>query len=233
MNKATLTAVGVLLFSLFFASTGISGESRFRVGFQLGPFIPADWQVQGQSTTDHGIFFPSADFSGFGNGIDLILSLEYDLSSWGIRAESGVQLFEARKLRYGTIGLQREFENRLLITPVVFSLIRQFNLDDQRLTPFFGIGGGVYFAEMETKRSYITVPYDRRWFKESSVLPGFHFLAGFDYRIFKEFFAGFEYRYNYAVGDFHLENVDNDYTTNIYDLNLGGTSLRFGIGYKF
>ena len=229
--KRTLILVLALLMLPY--TSAFSGESRFRAGFQLGPFIPADWQVQGQSVTDHAGGFPSAELFGFGNGVDLILSLEYDLSSWSIRAESGVQLFERRKLRYGTIGFQREYENRMVIIPVVFSLIRAIDLNDPRLSPFFGIGGGVYFVDMETKYRDISVPYNRTWLKESKVLPGFHLLAGFDYRIVKELFAGFEYRYNIAVGHFHLDNVDNDQRINIYDLNVGGTSLRFGLGYRF
>jgi hypothetical protein len=230
MKRNPMLIVGLLVFLHAAAS---SGENRFRVGFQAGPFISADWQVQGQSVTDHGEFFSSLEFSGFGNGVDLMLSLQYDFSSWGVRTESGVQLFETRKLVYGSLGLRRKYENRMLIVPVVFSLIRNVELNAPRLSHFFGVGGGIYLIDMETKYRYLRVPYNRMWLKESSVLPGFHFLAGFDYRLFKKLFAGFEYRYNFAVGDFHLDNVDNDQRTNIYDLNIGGTSLRLGFGYRF
>jgi len=234
MKKTALMGIRVLLFSLFLTPAGFSGENRFRVGFQAGPFIPADWQIQGQSETGHGgDNFPNIQFSGFGNGTDLLLSIQYDFSSWGIRAESGVRLYETRKLISGTLGLPVKYENRMQVVPAVFSLVRQVRLNDPKLTPYFGIGGGSYFIDMQTKYSISAFPNSGTWLKESKILLGFHTLAGFDYRVYDELFANFEYGYDFAVGDFRLDNVDNDDYINIYDLNLGGTSLRFGVGYRF
>ena len=73
----------------------------------------------------------------------------------------------------------------------------------------------------------------REWYKGSDVSFGAHFLAGVDFKMLRDFIFKSQFRYTYIQSEWQLEDQDSDDKIDIYDLNIGGTSLRFGLGYNF
>jgi opacity protein-like surface antigen len=79
----------------------------------------------------------------------------------------------------------------------------------------------------------VGLPFERTWLKDSSRAIGVHLLAGLEYPIFKSLFLGCEIKYSYVEGSWELENQNTGEVTEIKNLNIGGTSIRLGLNYKF
>lgn len=230
----------VLPFCLFLIviSSGdlYAGEREFSVGFQIGPFIPHNWQIQGWTTIwrrqDGSI--SSGRLEGFGNGMDIILYGQYRFRHWELRFDAGGRLLIRRKLDMVDETSQTRYENRLIVYPFTLSFIRRTDILNTFFSPYFGIGGGIYFADWEEKYSYSSeYSYNRTWLKGSSAPFGVHFLTGIDYDLWRNLYLQFEYRYSYVDSDWELKDQDTDEREKIRDLDIGGTSLKLGLGYGF
>ncbi len=69
--------------------------------------------------------------------------------------------------------------------------------------------------------------------KASSTPIGINFMVGFEYVLIGNVFLNGELGYEYAESDWELEISDSDRSLELRDLNIGGTSLRLGLGYEF
>jgi opacity protein-like surface antigen len=216
---------------------GVSaGENLYRFGLQIGPFIPNNWQIQGWTSVwrDRTGSITSGNLEGFGNGIDIILYGQYRFGHWELRFDAGGRLLIRRKLDIVTENSETHYENRLIIYPFTLSFIRRADILNTFFSPYFGIGGGIYFADWEEKYSYSSgSSYRREWLKGSSAPFGVHFLAGIDYDLWRNLYLQFEYRYSYVDSDWELKDQDTDEREKIRDLDIGGTSLKLGLGYSF
>lgn len=232
--------LAVLPFCLFFIVISFGGvsadENLYRFGLQIGPFIPNNWQIQGWTSAWHGQdgSISSGRIEGFGNGIDLILYGQYRLGHWELRFDAGGRLLIRRKLDVITEYSETRYENRLIIYPFTLSFIRRTDILNAFFSPYFGVGGGIYFADWEEKYSWSTQnSYSRTWLKGSSAPFGVHFLTGIDYDLWRNLYLQFEYRYSYAELNWELKNQDTDEREKIKNLDIGGTSLKLGLGYSF
>ncbi len=230
----------VLLFCLFFmiqSFGGVSaGENLYRFGLQIGPFIPHHWQIQGWTSISRNQdgSITSGHLEGFGNGIDIILYGQYRFGHWELRFDAGGRLLLRRKLDIVSGISETRYENRLIVYPFTLSFIRRTNILNTFFSPYFGIGGGIYFADWEEKYSYsYGNSYSRTWLKGSSAPFGVHFLTGIDYDLWRNLYLQFEYRYSYVESDWELKDQDTDEREKIRDLDIGGTSLKLGLGYSF
>ncbi len=230
----------VLLFCLFFmviSFGGVSaGEDLYRFGLQIGPFIPNNWQIQGWTSVwrDQNGSITSGNLEGFGNGIDIIFYGQYRFGHWELRFDAGGRLLTKRKLDIITEYSDTRYENRLIIYPFTLSFIRRTDILNSFFSPYFGIGGGIYFADWEEKYSYSSSSsYRREWLKGSSAPFGVHFLTGIDYDLWRNLYLQFEYRYSYAELNWELKDQDTDEREEIKNLDIGGTSLKLGLGYSF
>lgn len=233
-DKAKLVVLSMILAALLTASSH-SGESPFRIGLRTGVFIPQDWRVQGQaqinhlpdgSTEDWGIF-------GFGNGFDLSLYAEYNLGTFGLRLDSGFRLHNGRRFSTEDISGRVDYESRLEVIPVELSMIYRMEVSDERISPYFGFGPGLYISRSEDKTLYNYSTFGRVWEKGSKTVFGACVIAGLDYILPGGLFFGIECRYSYAPSDWKFENQDSDSFIESKDLNIGGTSLKAGLGYRF
>lgn len=239
MTKMT-KMFAVLPFCLFFmviSFSGVSaGENLYRFGLQIGPFIPHNWQIQGWTYIyrNQGGSISSGHLEGFGNGIDIILYGQYRFSHWELRFDGGGRLLIRRKLDMVDETSQTRYENRLIVYPFTLSFIRRTDILNTFFSPYFGVGGGIYFADWEEKYSYsYGSTYNRTWLKGSSTPVGVHFLTGIDYDLWRNLYLQFEYRYSYVDSDWELKDQDTDEREMIRDLDIGGTSLKLGLGYSF
>ncbi len=177
--------------------------------------------------------YSTPEVLGFGTGVDIILSCRYTKSGWGVILDGGVRPHTNREFTINTIFGKRHFDNNLTVIPITVSVIHEIGTGNSRFEPFIGFGTGIYFSTWETEDIYDSILIPREWYKGTDVSPGVHFMVGLDYKIFREFILKGEYRYSYIYSDWQLENQDNDDFIRVFDLNLGGTSLRIGVGYNF
>lgn len=232
-TKITLS----ILLALLYSSSALSGENRFRLGFQMGPFVPQDWQVQGYA---YIYYQPDGNPSsgravGFGNGFDLLMFADYIAGDWSIRLEWGARIMQNRKLKYYTLpDYGRTYENKMTVVPVTLSLLRFAGNSAGRFSPYFGFGGGIYFTNWE---EFETRTYGsgllRTWYKGSESPIGAHFLAGLGYRIWKGASLSLETRYSYVHSDWVLKEEDSQQISKRADINIGGISIRLGVSYEF
>ncbi len=225
-----------LLFVIISSGDLSAGERQYRFGIQFGPFIPHNWQIQGWTSVwhDQDGSISSGRLEGFGNGIDIILYGQYRFGHWELRFDAGGRLLIKRKLDIITENSETRYENRLIIYPFTLSFIRRTDILNSFFSPYFGIGGGIYFADWEEKYSYsYGNSYGRTWLKGSSAPFGVHFLTGIDYHLWRNLYLQFEYRYSYAELNWELKYEDTDEREEIKNLDIGGTSLKLGLGYSF
>lgn len=234
-KKLFIFASGLLLIKVFTAGV-VAEEKPFEVGIFIGSFNPQNHQIQGQQTIYYGSYGEARNVivSGFGEGNDLILYGSYFFSSWGLRLESGVRLLLNRKIDVTLTFAREYFEHRLIIVPISLSLIQRIKITDSKFNPYLGIGPEINFVEWEQKHfTYYGTLFERTWLKGDMIPIGIHFLAGLNFPIYHNLHLGGELKYCYVEGDLTLKNVDTDQKTKLYNLNLGGTSLRFGLNYRF
>lgn len=236
MKKLKVCAVSLLMAAIL-TSVAFAEEKQFAAGVWVGSFIPQNWQIQGQQSVYYDATgeATSANVWGFGSGNDLILYGIYYFSDWGLRLEFGARLLQKRKLDIDFPTRSEEYENRLNIIPVSLTLLYRIKISNTKINPYLGIGPSIYFASWEQKftRQVVGLPFERTWLKDSSSPIGVHLLAGLEYPIFKSLFLGCEIKYSYVEGSWELEDQDTDEVTEIKNLNIGGTSIRLGLNYKF
>ena len=236
MKRLTACTIGLLMAAIL-TSTAFAEEKKFTAGIWVGSFIPQDWQIQGQQSVSYDATGEAtfANVWGFGNGTELFLYGIYYFSDWGLRLECGARLLQKRKLDIDFPTRSEEYENRLNIIPVSLTLLYRIKIPDTKFTPYVGIGPSIYFTSWETKffRQVVGLPFERIWLKDSSIPIGMHLLAGLEYPIYKGLYIGGEIKYSYVEGSWELEDQDTGEVTEIKGLNIGGTSIRLGLNYRF
>ncbi len=233
MKKISIFLIGL---ALFIHAPAFSSENRIRIGIQSGPFMPQDWQIQGSSYLyyDPGGQSIGGSIQGFGNGADLAIFGDYFIGNWGLRLEGGARLLQNRKLKYTNSYETRTFENKLTVIPLTLSLLHNVPWTYERFSPYFGLGGGIYFAEWEEKETFSYLgSYDRLWIKGSETPLGVHFMAGLNYRIWQGVIGGFEYRYSFVEAAWELKNEDSQAILKKSRVNIGGVSLGVSVAYEF
>lgn len=233
--RVTLSTTLLFILISIIPQSVYSSRGEFQISVQSGPFAPADWMVQGYEEIDYDYNsgFRDAYATGFGAGADIAICGRYSKSDWGVILDTGVRLHTNRKFTINTSLGSRKFENKLTVVPVTISIIYKIKTGESRFTPYLGLGPGIYFSTWETKDFYISNIFIREWYKGKNTSVGAHFLVGMDYRFYRRFELKMQYRYSFILSKWVLDDQDSQDTLDIFDLNLGGTSLRFGIGYNF
>ena len=214
-------------------------EKPYSIGITLGTFIPQDWKIQGLMSVDYDSSGQAINTTvmGFGNGVDLMIYGTYYFTDWGIRLETGPRLLQEHLLDV-IINQDSVYydENRLNIIPVTLTMFHKIQLPDTKIIPYIGIGSGVYFSSWEQKY-YIYYPdpqpFTRNWDKGSRKLMGVHFLTGLDFLIYSKLYFSGDLKYCYVSGDLKIRDVDSGSVMEVKNLNIGGTSLRVGLNFKF
>lgn len=235
MSKRMIFKIGIYFLLIIVFSQGVfAKEKPFTVGMSVGPFIPQDWQIQGFTA----VYFDSAGsptgavVSGFGNGVDLSLyGSYYFTNNWGLMLEASARLLQKRKLDMSFTTGKDYFENRLNIVPITLSLIHKISDVNSKISPYLGLGLGVYISDWEQK--HYPEGEERTWLKGSSTNLGVHFLTGFNCPLYHDILFDCELRYSYVEGDWKIKEVDRNTETEFRNLNIGGVSLNIGLGYRF
>lgn len=228
-----IMGIGFLLVTVFIPGV-LAQEQPFTVGMRIGPFIPQDWQIQGYTA----IYYNSegsptgATVLGFGNGVDLgFYGSYYSPYNWGLMLEASGRLLLKKKLDMAFTTGKDYYENRLIIFPITLSLTHKISVSNSKITPYLGIGTGVYISEWEQK--HYPEGAERTWLKGSSNIIGVHFLTGFNCPLYYDILFDCELRYSYAETDLKIKDVDKNTETELKNLNIGGVSLKLGLGFRF
>ncbi len=220
--------IWLLILLLMVMSSAEAKENRAVLGIQYGPFVPSDWKIQGK-----GDYVYSTSPFGAGNASDIAVYLAYAMPYWQIRFESGARL-HSTKIKAAAPSLNSR-NAKLNVYPATASAIFRTSGDYSKQSIYLGAGAGFYFASWreEIYSGYQgSVTNHERW--EGSSNPfGIHALVGFDLPFKGTWFIEGEVRYSYISSDWKLEDKVNHYTMDFKNLNIGGTTLRFGAGYKF
>jgi len=171
---------------------------------------------------------------GFGGGIDFGLQAGYYFPRWGLRLGLGARsLTKEAKLR-GMMWELWDYDGRLKIYSIEMVLIHRLADQNSSFAPYIGVGPGLYFADWEQKMTREMAPDLEPSVRKASSTPiGINFMVGLEYALMGNVFLNGELVYEYAESDWELEISDSDRSLELRDLNIGGTSLRLGLGYEF
>ncbi len=150
--------------------------------------------------------------------------------------ESGPRLLRSNKLDV-TYALGNEsYKNRLNIFPITLSSIYKISIPNSKTIPYLGVGIGVYISKWEEKHvQSIVSPFlitTSTWLKGSLNPIGVHFLSGFNSLIYYDIFLNCELRYSFIEGNWKIKDVGDNVETEFRGLNIGGVSLKIGLGYR-
>ena len=230
----TLMVLIFLGFSfILFAQNEASQNKHFIIGIKTGAFIPSDQQIKGSDEIDilnsgsvSGIFM-----NGFGIGGNFLLTANYFFSNVGVNIESGLQLLKQKEgASIYPSGNYEYYENTLTIFPIEAGIKYKFSSNETEIEPYFGIGAGLYFENVETK--YTPEQGQRRWGKDKFAAFGCNINGGFFIPLYSMILANIEMKYNFAVGNMNLKNVDDSSIQNYKNINTGGLSINIGIALK-
>jgi opacity protein-like surface antigen len=210
--------------------------NTMRIGLQIGHFSPQDWVIQERfddgSRIPHG-GYPYYRYGGFGGGIELGFGARYDFDLWGLRLDL------ARKAMCDDAIVHDFFSSfdwtgKMTVYSVKFFFIQRFSGGTKGISPYLGVGTGVHFAEFEvniTNRFYLGLP--PTIYEGSSNPLVLSFVAGFDYSLVWKLTLDCEFEYDFAESDWKLDSSVPGLESEIRNLNIGGTTIRVGIGYGF
>lgn len=201
----------------------------------VGPFSPQEWAVKGETTEDGSFGFNDYSWPsnrGFGDGFEYALSYERYRGKTGLRLELGARVHNNHG-EYNNWWDNLKYKSRLTVLSAELDIIYRMSKSGERFSPYVGFGPGFFIVDMNQKsKSQWSDSWDIEQSFRAPAL-GIRFLSGFDYTLYKNAFLGCELGYSFVERDFELENPNNDNIIKIHDLNVGGTSLRFGLGYRF
>lgn len=236
MNRLWRFIIPALLLLSVSALSASASDGHMRIGIRIGHFAPQDWLIQGPAET------PGQPYSwqwyggnmGFGGDIDFGLQAAYCFPRWGLRLGLGARsLAKEAKVR-GMIWETWDYDGRLQVYSIEMILIHRLADQNSSFAPYIGVGPGLYFADWEQKMTRERDPNLGAYVQKASATPmGINFMVGLEYVLIGNVFLNGELGYEYAESDWELEISDSDRSFELRDLNIGGTSLRLGLGYEF
>ncbi len=197
---------------LFLASTVIAGDRSFTFGVQGGFFAPPNWAASDYSNLGQ-------DFSG---------TYEYGLY-FGCR-ESDIEVRASAFLRkddtfvrlYNQFGYRLSGEGHYQLITLNLSAIYHFRMMNPKWVPYLGLGVSGIIPDGNQQDMWRNLTAAKSHFPK-----GFHILGGFDISMNKSLFFSGELCYSYIRFRDSTHSYDGGKV-----FGLGGTSLKFGIGYK-
>lgn len=235
MNRLSRFIIPVLLLLSVSALRASASERHMRVGIRIGHFIPQDWLIQGPAETPGSPYYWRGyrGTLGFGDGIDFGFQAGYYFPRWGLRLGLGARSNKKEaKLEEEFFWGIWDYKSKLKVYSVELILIHKLADDNSSFSPYIGIGPGLYIADWKQE---ITDMWGPEWEEslQNETATSISFLAGFDYPLIWSIFLNGELVYEYAEADWEFKISGRDMKTELRDLNIGGTSLRLGLGYEF
>ncbi len=234
-------SVVVILISVFINHDISTAEGSFDFGIRTGLFVPEDSEISGKEEVRYSSDGTISDIYAyrFGDGYDVMFYASYSISDWVFRFESGIRTLGSRSLKLERTNHLQEYDNSLRIYPVNLSILRRLSLPGSSVTPYAGLGVGIYISRWEERS------FRREWSRESLYLYkgsenplGFSFLVGASYPLYKMFSIDCEYSYSYIKSNWDLklnrvsDGVSGNYIAQRSRLNIGGSSFRIGFSYR-
>lgn len=202
----------------------------------VGPFNPTSSYIKGMAITGYDqVGSPtSLHVDGYGYGPDFSVQIRYGWRpDWTISVEGGATILNSRKydMSLAPTGDRRVVENQLVIIPMTLSMLHYIAPRDHRVRPYFGLGVGLYKSAWSTQTDYHSGEIlDRIAYDGGGLGFGFHFAWGFDTPISNAIRLGAEFRYSIVNGNWTLRNTETGNELEYQGLNLGGASIRIGLG---
>lgn len=236
MKRLGRILIAVTVICCFIISNNIHAQNkRTYISLNTGLFVPGnDYIIGGFKAVsyDAGGSPYSLLITGFGNGGNLNLSIYHYFSNVGIRLKSGVIVLRQNiKMGLAPVGDELEYDNTLDIIPVELSIVYKIDLENSKVVPYFGTGLGFYYGSMETKR--MPEVGQRSWMAGNAISGGFACYSGIFIPIYYDLLLNLDAGYNVALGNWELEDQDNQSITKYEGLNTGGISFNIGLAYRF
>ncbi len=219
-----------------------SKPGNYTFGLQGGLFSPKNWAIQGMSGyLDY--------WSGFGRSYELDGYLGYNISDFELRLEAAQKWANSKSDYSHFNSFVRDGKDRLQVTSIDLSLICHFNTSNNKIIPYLGFGTGINFASWQHNLSYANPNYGdindpsyphaedfiNQKVKGNSQPLGVHIRAGCEVPVNQRLYFSGEIKYSYISSSWSFKDDNgkiDDYGKPIR-VSLGGTSMRFGIGYRF
>ena len=236
MKRSVRILFAVTVICCFIINSNIYAQNkRTYISLNTGLFVPGnDYIIGGYTIINYNAAgSPTGLFVyGFGTGGNLNLSIHHYFSNVGIRLKSGVTVLRQEKdLALAPIGDRLAFDNTLDIIPVELSIVYKIDFENSKVVPYFGTGLGFYYGSMETKIMPENGP--REWRAGTAISGGFACNTGLFIPIYYDLILNLDVGYNVALGNWELEDQDDQSVTRYEGLNTGGISVNIGLGYRF
>ncbi len=236
MRKLSYCVILVIVASYSGALFSLASAKNVKVGLQIGHFSPQDWIVQKRFDDGDALSYgdiPYFRYSGFGSGFELGLRVRYDLGLWGLRLDLARKSMSDNAVVYDFFS-SYNWAGEMIIYSVKSFLIHELYRENEKISSYLGIGTGANFADLKVTLSDRAFPdWPPTIYKGTSNPLLLSFVAGFDYSLAWNMTLNCEFEYEYAESDWRLESSVSVYESEIRNLNIGGTSIRLGIGYGF
>ena len=230
-----LLTIAVIIFCFITGNSLNAQGKRTYIGLNTGLFVPGnDYLVGGVRTVSYdaggspvGLFV-----TGFGTGGNLNISIHHYFSAVGIRLRSGITILRQDvDLALAPDGDRLAYDNTLDIIPVELSLVYKIDFENSKVIPYFGTGLGFYYGSMETK--IMPENAQRTWNAASAISGGITFYSGIFIPIYFDLLLNLDIGYHVALGNWELEDQDDQTVTRYERLNTGGISFNIGLAFRF
>ncbi len=221
-------------------SLAISGPSRFVIGLQGGMFMPQNDQADNQLS----IF---GNWNGLGSTDDISGYLGYYFSDIEMRLESGYR----RDKFQAEIWNNTRSLNTFKIIPFELSAIYHSKYFIGKIEPYIGIGAGIYWVKWNTgiikslqndpHGDFLQVidPVAAQSYEDKAI--GAHLIAGAEWNLVSKIFLSGDIKFTRVSANWQIKYTVQPapwggdlYTVrDRIKITIGGTSMRFGIGYRF
>jgi len=220
---------------LIVSSNTHAQNKRTYISINTGLFVPGnDLTIGGYTIINYNASGSPTDLfvNGFGTGGNLNLSIHHYFSGFGLRLKSGVTILRQDKdLALAPIGDRLAYDNTLDIVPVELSLVYKIDLENSKVVPYFVTGLGLYYGSMETKIMPENGP--REWRAGSAISGGITCYSGIFIPVYFDLLLNLEVGYNLALGNWDLEDQDDQTVVRYEGLNTGGISFNIGLAFRF
>jgi hypothetical protein len=236
MKKIVFPVSIVVITFCFVICNNLNAQGkRTYIGLNTGLFVPGnDYLVGGVRTVSYDAGGSPAGLfvTGFGTGGNLNICIHHYFSAVGIRLRSGATILRQNvDLALAPNGDKLAYDNTLDIVPVELSLVYKIDFENSKVVPYFGTGLGFYYGSMETK--IMPENGQRTWNAASAILGGVTCYSGIFLPIYFDLLLSMEVGYNLALGNWELEDQDDQTVTKYEGLNTGGISFNIGMAFRF
>lgn len=231
------TNINLLLSSILlagFCSLNLRAQDKnIFLGIQGGVFVPSNNYIEGYQTIYYSEGSPVGVLApGFGYPGDINIRFQYFFTNAGIHFDAGARLADKEvRMNLAPDGDEEVYQNKLNIFPVELGIAYRFILKNEKAIPYYSAGIGLYYGTMEIQHEVENGGRD--FYKGNAFSIGLYNAIGAYFAIYGDLMLNAEIKFNFASGNWEMEDQDEDAVEKYEKMNTGGTAFKVGLAFRF